>query len=84
MDDLDDKTGSEWLYIDSLKKNISDMQKDLKALRNDLDDLSDPVGSISSDVVSAISNVQDVLKDLKATASFPMTAITVLTAHWTP
>ena len=64
MDDLDDKTGSEWLYIDSLKKNISDMQKDLKALRNDLDDLSDPVGSISSDVVSAISNVQDVLKDL--------------------
>ena len=65
MDDLDDKTGSEWLYIDSLKKNISDMQKDLKALRNDLDDLSDPVGSISSDVVSAISNVQDVLKDLK-------------------
>ena len=38
------------------------MQKDLKALRNDLDDLSDPVGSISSDVVSAISNVQDVLK----------------------
>ena len=65
MGDLDDKTGSEWLYIDSLKKNISDMQKDLKALRNDLDDLSDPVGSISSDVVSAISNVQDVLKDLK-------------------
>ena len=64
MDDLDDKTGSEWLYIDSLKKNISDMQKDLKALRNDLDDLSDPVGSISSDVVSAISNVQDILKDL--------------------
>ena len=58
MDDLDDKTGSEWLYIDSLKKNISDMQKDLKALRNDLDDLSDPVGSISSDVVSAISNVK--------------------------
>ena len=33
MDDLDDKTGSEWLYIDSLKKNISDMQKDLKALQ---------------------------------------------------
>ena len=64
MDDLDDKTGSEWLYIDNLKKNISDMQKDLKALRDDLDDLSDPVGSISSDVVSAISNVQDVLKDL--------------------
>ncbi len=64
MDDLDDKTGSEWLYIDSLKKNISDMQKDLKALRNDLDNLSDPVGSISSDVVSAISNVQDILKDL--------------------
>ncbi len=64
MDDLDDKTGSEWLYIDSLKKNISDMQKDLKALRNDLGDLSDPVGSISSDVVSAISNVQNVLKDL--------------------
>ena len=64
MDDLDDKTGSEWLYIDSLKKNISDMQKDLKALRNDLDNLSDPVGSIASDVVSAISNVQDILKDL--------------------
>ena len=40
------------------------MQKDLKALHNDLDDLSDPVGGISSDVVSAISNVQDVLKDL--------------------
>ena len=42
MDDLDDKTGSEWLYIDSLKKNISDMQKDLKALRNDLDEPQRP------------------------------------------
>ena len=30
MDDLDDKTGSEWLYISELQNDLSNMKKDLK------------------------------------------------------
>ena len=32
MDDLDDKTGSEWLYISELQSDISKLKKNLKAL----------------------------------------------------
>ena len=64
MDDLDDKTGSEWLYISelqsdikNLKDDLSDIQEDMKTLNDRIKALEDMNGSIGS----ALTNILQLL-----------------------
>ena len=53
MDDLDDKTGSEWLYINELQSDISKLQKNLKAIQDDMSNLNDKIDAITKAVTNA-------------------------------
>lgn len=53
MDDLDDKTGSEWLYISELKSDISKLKKNLKAIQDDMSNLNDKIDAITKAVTNA-------------------------------
>lgn len=64
MDDLDDKTGSEWLYISelqsdikNLKDNLSDIQGDMKTLNNRikaLENTNDNIGSALTNILQLL------------------------------
>ena len=58
MDDLDDKTGSEWLYIrQPEEKYLRYAERISRLLRNDLDNLSDPESAVFRPMLfTAISN----------------------------
>ena len=53
MDDLDDKTGSEWLYISELQSDISKLKKNLKAIQDDMSNLNDKIDAITKAVTNA-------------------------------
>ena len=53
MDDLDDKTGSEWLYISELQSDISKLKKNLKTIQDDMSNLNDKIDAITKAVTNA-------------------------------
>ena len=53
MDDLDDKTGSEWLYISELQSDISKLKKNLKAIQDDMSNLNGKIDAITKAVTNA-------------------------------
>ena len=53
MDDLDDKTVSEWLYISELQSDISKLKKNLKAIQDDMSNLNDKIDAITKAVTNA-------------------------------
>ena len=53
MDDLDDKTGSEWLDISELQSDISKLKKNLKAIQDDMSNLNDKIDAITKAVTNA-------------------------------
>ena len=66
MDDLDDKTGSEWLYISELQNDLSNMKKDLKNIQDDMKelssrikDLNDMNNAINGAMASALDKLYD-------------------------
>ena len=64
MDDLDDKTGSEWLYISELQSDISKLKKNLKAIQDDMSDLNDRIKALedmNGSIGSALTNILQLL-----------------------
>ena len=60
MDDLDDKTGSEWLYISELQSDLSNMKKDLKNIKSDMNDLNDRIkalNDLNGSINTAMTNI---------------------------
>ena len=64
MDDLDDKTGSEWLYISELQNDLSNMKKDLKNIKSDMNDLNDRIKALNDPNCSTIPQRQEHIDDL--------------------
>lgn len=77
MDDLDDKTGSEWLYISelqsdikALKGNLSDIQGDMKTLNDRikaLENMNDSVGSALTNILQLLVKNQVIDETTAAT-----------------
>ena len=66
MDDLDDKTGSEWLYISELQNDLSNMKKDLKNIQDDMKELSSRIkdlNAMNNAINGAMASVLDKLYD---------------------
>ena len=66
MDDLDDKTGSEWLYISELQSDISKLKKDLGNIEDDMDDLGNrlnDLNAMNNAINGAMASVLDKLYD---------------------
>ena len=66
MDDLDDKTGSEWLYISELQSDLSNMKKDLKNIQDDMKELSSRIkdlNDMNNAINGAMTSVLDKLYD---------------------
>lgn len=77
MDDLDDKTGSEWLYISELQSdikalngNLSDIQGDMKTLNDRikaLENMNDSVGSALTNILQLLVKNQVIDETTAAT-----------------
>ncbi len=65
MDDLDDKTGSEWLYISELQSDISKLKKNLKAIQDDMSNLNDKIDAITKAVTNAGTNALTYLQNME-------------------
>ena len=66
MDNLDDKTGSEWLYISELQNDLSNMKKDLKNIQDDMKELSSRIkdlNAMNNAINGAMASVLDKLYD---------------------
>lgn len=48
MDDLDDKTGSEWLYISELQSDIKNLKDDLSDIQGDMKNLNDRIKALEN------------------------------------
>lgn len=71
MDDLDDKTGSEWLYISELQSDISKLKKNLKAIQDDMSNLNDKIDAITKAVTNAGTNALTYLQNMEDTGVVP-------------
>ena len=56
LDDIDDVTGSDWLYLKDIRKALNDLQQDNKDLKNDLEELQS--------ALSIVRRIETVLTDL--------------------
>lgn len=71
MDDLDDKTGSEWLYISELQSDISKLKKNLKAIQDDMSNLNDKIDAITKAVTNAGTNALTYLQNMEDAGVVP-------------
>lgn len=64
MDDLDDKTGSEWLYISELQSDIKNLKDDLSDIQEDMKTLNDRIKALedmNDSIGSALTNILQLL-----------------------
>ena len=64
MDDLDDKTGSEWLYISELQSDIKNLKDDLIDIQEDMKTLNDRIKALedmNDSIGSALTNILQLL-----------------------
>lgn len=64
MDDLDDKTGSEWLYISELQSDIKNLKDDLSDIQRDMKTLNDRIKALENtndSIGSALTNILQLL-----------------------
>lgn len=64
MDDLDDKTGSEWLYISELQSDIKNLKDDLSDIQGDMKTLNDRIKALENtndSIGSALTNILQLL-----------------------
>ena len=64
MDDLDDKTGSEWLYISELQSDIKNLKDDLSDIQGDMKNLNDRIKALENmndSIGSALTNILQLL-----------------------
>ena len=71
MDDLDDKTVSEWLYISELQSDISKLKKNLKAIQDDMSNLNDKIDAITKAVTNAGTNALTYLQNMEDAGVVP-------------
>ena len=71
MDDLDDKTGSEWLYISELQSDISKLKKNLKAIQDDMSNLNDKIDAITKAVTNVGTNALTYLQNMEDAGVVP-------------
>ena len=64
MDDLDDKTGSGWLYISELQSDIKNLKDDLSDIQRDMKTLNDRIKALENtndSIGSALTNILQLL-----------------------
>ena len=64
MNELDDKTDSEWLYISELQDDISNLKKDLSNMQDDLDSLNSRIKKLSDMNHKIYSKMESALQTL--------------------
>lgn len=82
MDDLDDKTGSEWLYISELQSDISKLKKNLKAIQDDMSNLNDKIDAITKAVTNAGTNALTYLQNMEDAGVVPSGSTQMAYEHY--
>ena len=71
MDDLDDKTGSEWLYISELQSDIKNLKDDLEQIQKDMGKLNDEIDLVIKAVNTAGNNALKRLQEIEDNGYLP-------------
>lgn len=71
MDDLDDKTGSEWLYISELQSDIKNLKDDLEQIQKDMGKLNDEIDLVIKAVNTAGNNALKRLQEMEDNGYLP-------------
>ncbi|MBP3312370.1 MAG: hypothetical protein J6L72_09075 [Butyricicoccus sp.] len=80
LDDIDEITESDWLYLDDMRSSLKDLRKDCDSLSDELGDLSDAL-SVLRRVEDALEDVLDVLDGLDLPSNKLETAVRRLLGH---